>query len=97
MKTETRFRELRAHDRRLTGTVMRYGDEAEIPGIGRERSDLLAPRRGTRSRSMTCMTVPASYAPRPGTFTTRCWRWSANVMHEPDLIVASTSAARPTV
>ena len=42
MKTETRFRELRAHDRRLTGTVMRYGDEAEIPGIGAERFSVFA-------------------------------------------------------
>ena len=35
--TETRFRELRAQGRRLRGTVMRYGSEALIPGIGRER------------------------------------------------------------
>ena len=35
--TETRHRELRAHGRRLTGTVMQYGDEALIPGIGVER------------------------------------------------------------
>ena len=36
--TETRFRELRRlSGRRLTGTVMAYGDEAVIPGIGRER------------------------------------------------------------
>ena len=37
MTTETRYRELRARGRRLTGTVMAYGDEAVIPGIGRER------------------------------------------------------------
>ena len=66
--TETRFRELRAHGRRLTGTVMRYGDEATIPGIGRERfsafafDEYLRHGRGTR----------------------------LNVMHEPDMIVAST-------
>lgn len=34
---ERRCGELRAHGRRLTGTVMAYGDVAEIPGIGRER------------------------------------------------------------
>ena len=34
---ETRHRELRRTGRRLSGTVMVYGDEAEIPGIGRER------------------------------------------------------------
>ena len=36
--TEHRRGELR----RLTGTVMRYGDEAEIPGIGRERFSVFA-------------------------------------------------------
>ncbi len=34
---ETRRGELRAHGRRLSGTVMAYGSEALIPGIGRER------------------------------------------------------------
>ena len=34
---ETRYRELRAQGRRLTGTVMQYGDTAVIPGIGVER------------------------------------------------------------
>ena len=37
MTTETRHRELRAHGRRLTGTVMQYGDTAVIPGVGAER------------------------------------------------------------
>ena len=66
--TETRFRELRAHGRRLTGTVMRYGDVATIAGVGAERfsafafDEYLRHGRGTR----------------------------LNVMHEPDLIVAST-------
>ena len=68
MKTETRFRELRAHDRRLTGTVMRYGDEAEIPGIGRERFSAFAFDKYLRHGRGTAL----------------------NVMHEPDLIVAST-------
>ena len=41
--TETRRGELRAlSGRRLTGRVMRYGDEAEIPGIGRERFSMFA-------------------------------------------------------
>ena len=68
MNTETRFRELRAHDRRLTGTVMRYGDEAEIPGIGRERFSVFAFDKYLRHGGGTRL----------------------NVMHEPDLIVAST-------
>ena len=42
MNTETRFRELRAEGRRLRGSVMRYGDEAQIPGIGRERFSAFA-------------------------------------------------------
>ena len=68
MKTETRFRELRAHDRRLTGTVMRYGDEAEIPGIGAERFSVFAFDKYLRHGRGTKL----------------------NVMHQPDLIVAST-------
>ena len=35
--TETRRGELRAHGRRLSGTVMAYGSEALIPGIGAEK------------------------------------------------------------
>ena len=68
MNTESRFRELRAHGRRLTGTVMQYGDVATIAGVGAERfsafafDEYLRHGRGTR----------------------------LNVMHEPDLIVAST-------
>ena len=38
MNTETRFRELRAQGRRLTGTVMRYGDVATIAGSARKDS-----------------------------------------------------------
>ena len=68
MKTETRFRELRAQGRRLTGTAVRYGDEAEIPGIGRERFSVFAFDRYLRHGRGTRL----------------------NVMHEPDLIVAST-------
>ena len=69
MKTETRFRELRAHGRRLTGTVMRYGDEARYPASGAERFSAFAFDRYLRH----------------GRGATRL-----NVMHEPDLIVAST-------
>ena len=66
---ETRRGELRAlPGRRLTGTVMAYGDEALIPGIGRERFAAFAFDRWLRSGADTLV----------------------NVMHEPDLIVAST-------
>ena len=68
MNTETRFRELRARARRLTGSVIVYGDEAEIPGIGRERFSAFAFDRYLRHGRGTRL----------------------NVMHEPDLIVAST-------
>ena len=34
---ETRRGELRAQGRRLSGTVMAYGAEAQVPGVGRER------------------------------------------------------------
>ena len=68
MNTETRFRELRAQGRRLTGTVMRYGDVATIAGVGAERFSVFAFDKYLRHGRGTRL----------------------NVMHEPDLIVAST-------
>ena len=68
MNTETRFRELRAQGRRLTGTVMRYGDVATIAGVGAERFSVFAFDKYLRHGRGTKL----------------------NIMHEPDLIVAST-------
>ena len=68
MNTETRFRELRAQGRRLTGTVMRYGDVATIAGVGAERFSVFAFDKYLRHGRGTTL----------------------NVMHQPDLIVAST-------
>ena len=56
--TETRRGELRRlSGRRLSGPVMRYGSEAEIPGIGRERFSMFAFDGWLRSGAETRLNV----------------------------------------
>ena len=54
---ESRRGELRRSGRKLSGTVMQYGDEAEIPGIGRERFASFAFSRWLRSGADTALNV----------------------------------------